>query len=637
MQRSNWPRISKWPLTLLVMCAAMLGASSAAGASALTSEVQARVSAATFEVVMKKPASDSMQYEEALPLDQQSFAERNDPYLSVGTAFAIGPNTFVSAALVFEAGRISLYGAPVLRDAQGRVYEVDEVEKYASEPDFIVFTLKQNPGVNALDVRRDNQLNERVFSAGNAQGEGVVLRDGLLTSRTPEDVSGRWRWLRFSAAASRGNSGGPLVDAQGRVIGVVLRKSENENLNYALPISVVLDAPAGRAQMGGFFGYQLPVMSAIESGKIDVDFALPKSLPSFYDAITAHVSAQADLMLSQLVARNAATMFPRGAGSEKLLNATPASTGLSIIMLKPDGLWDVFSPNPAATTTATLPNNGSVSIGAIAGGLIVKVRRPDDVEPEGFYRDSDAYVRYILKALALSRMVGQRKIRITSLGPAKKESLFTDSYGRRWQVRTWQLALLDAVLVSYSLPVPDGYVAMIRTGPVASEADANRDLRVMTDFAQTSLSGTLEQWRAYLAQRALLPEVFADIDIHFDYQKSFQYGSARLQLSHPDSLQRVSARSVLTLLFAFFRDGERVVWDVGGLLLQEPATGGQTLLLQRRGRPTEASDADVKTEWQNMLQRKYPMDGSVVGSAGGGASAESVQCLLARSPMCFTR
>ena len=82
-----------------------------------------------------------------------------------------------------------------------------------------------------------------MFAVGNALGEGIVIRDGLLTSLTPEAQDGRWKWLRFSAAASPGNSGGPLLDAQGRVIGLVAAKSPNENLNYALPIERLLNAP----------------------------------------------------------------------------------------------------------------------------------------------------------------------------------------------------------------------------------------------------------------------------------------------------------------------------------------------------------------------------------------------------------
>jgi S1-C subfamily serine protease len=41
---------------------------------------------------------------------------------------------------------------------------------------------------------------------------------------TPEARYGNWKWLRFSAAASPGNSGGPLLDSKGNVIGIVLRR-----------------------------------------------------------------------------------------------------------------------------------------------------------------------------------------------------------------------------------------------------------------------------------------------------------------------------------------------------------------------------------------------------------------------------
>jgi S1-C subfamily serine protease len=109
----------------------------------------------------------------------------------------------------------------------------------------VVFTLAQSPGKDvALPLDRTPALNAVVYAVGNALGTGVVIRDGLYTSDTPEQQDGAWKWMRFSAAASPGNSGGPLLDKDGKVIGVVLMKSANENLNYALPIREVLDAPA---------------------------------------------------------------------------------------------------------------------------------------------------------------------------------------------------------------------------------------------------------------------------------------------------------------------------------------------------------------------------------------------------------
>src|SRR5205823_2232592 len=93
-----------------------------------------------------------------------------------------------------------------------------------------------------LETNRTPNIDDPVMAVGNALGEGIVIRDGLYTSQTPEVQDGRWQWLRFSAAASPGNSGGPLLDGVGRVIGLIEAKSPNENLNYALPIANILDA-----------------------------------------------------------------------------------------------------------------------------------------------------------------------------------------------------------------------------------------------------------------------------------------------------------------------------------------------------------------------------------------------------------
>src|SRR3546814_7383335 len=105
---------------------------------------------------------------------------------------------------------------------------IDKIVKFSMQQDFVVFTLAQQPGAVVLELDTDAAAGQIVYSVGNAYGTGVVLRDGLYTSDTPEQQDGRWNWLRFSAAASPGNSGGPLLDQDGKVIGVVMAKSPNE-------------------------------------------------------------------------------------------------------------------------------------------------------------------------------------------------------------------------------------------------------------------------------------------------------------------------------------------------------------------------------------------------------------------------
>ncbi len=102
----------------------------------------------------------------------------------------------------------------------------------------------------------------------------MVIRDGLLTSLTDEDQDGRWKWLRFSAAASPGNSGGPLLDTEGRVIGIVTMRSPGENLNYALPIQQAMKA-GGAASYDVRQSFALPMLQDTQVAVLKASFALP--------------------------------------------------------------------------------------------------------------------------------------------------------------------------------------------------------------------------------------------------------------------------------------------------------------------------------------------------------------------------
>ena len=114
---------------LLTLCAA--SAASTAGAQGLSADAQQRVRAATFEVVQLKPDDGEVTYERALPMELIPYQQRVDKYVSIGTAFAIGPNRFVTAAHVISRGTGSQFGPPALRDAAGAVYAIDKEALHA--------------------------------------------------------------------------------------------------------------------------------------------------------------------------------------------------------------------------------------------------------------------------------------------------------------------------------------------------------------------------------------------------------------------------------------------------------------------------------------------------------------------------
>src|SRR6185312_16283750 len=128
---------------LLALCAA--SAASTAGAQGLSADAQQRVRAATFEVVQLKPDDGAVTYERPLPMELIPYQQRVDKYRSIGTAFAVAANRFVTAAHVLKVGMGSQFGPPALRDAAGEVYTIDKVVKFSQEQDFVEFSLQRQP------------------------------------------------------------------------------------------------------------------------------------------------------------------------------------------------------------------------------------------------------------------------------------------------------------------------------------------------------------------------------------------------------------------------------------------------------------------------------------------------------------
>jgi len=109
-------------------------------------------------------------------------------------------------------------------------------------------------------------LGEHVFTLGypapDLLGADVKMTSGDVSalsgldvvSNRPDDA----RLLQISVPVQSGNSGGPLIDDQGRVAGVVLSKADSigdhelaEDVNFAIKVGYVRDLLAGLPDLGG--------------------------------------------------------------------------------------------------------------------------------------------------------------------------------------------------------------------------------------------------------------------------------------------------------------------------------------------------------------------------------------------------
>src|SRR6185312_10970264 len=343
-----------------------------------------------------------------------------------------------------------------------------------------------------------------------ALGTGVVIRDGLYTSDTPEEQDGAWKWMRFSAAASPGNSGGPLLD---------------------------------------------------KDGELKSEFPLPASLADFYRDYQTRFDVYEDGLQKSLLGREAANLFPNGAGSARLLHQQTIINGFpSLIVRGSDGEWGHSSTQPRYFT---LDGNGYVRIGAAGHNGLVQIRRPDGTDAAKFYGDAKARMDLLARTGLFQREVASEKVKITSLGKPISESTWLDRWQRPWHVAIWPLPYANALVVTYSLPVPDGSIMLMRFVPPSGLHDSRLDLDELSSFVYASYEGTLAQWKGFLADPKLQPAAFRNIHIDYDYGQRFSYASQRVAFAYPSSVQPVKPDNLLQLGFRFFLDGGKPVWDVG--------------------------------------------------------------------------
>ena len=140
-----------------------------------------------------------------------------------------------------------------VRLADGRIYEAEWMVG-TSQSDVGLLKLKSKPGEKFPAARfaadDDLMLGETVLALGNPFGLGGSVSRGILSSknRRPPAADAPLEmadWLQTDAAMNPGNSGGPLIDLRGEVIGInVAVVREGQGIGFAIPIKRVSEAVA---------------------------------------------------------------------------------------------------------------------------------------------------------------------------------------------------------------------------------------------------------------------------------------------------------------------------------------------------------------------------------------------------------
>jgi len=109
-----------------------------------------------------------------------------------------------------------------------------ELIGYSNTRDLALLKLQGNFEKLDLADSTDIEVGEKVIAIGNPYGLSFSASEGIVSAihRTTNEYEGNY--IQTDAALNPGNSGGPLINTAGEVIGINNFKIEGENIGFAL-------------------------------------------------------------------------------------------------------------------------------------------------------------------------------------------------------------------------------------------------------------------------------------------------------------------------------------------------------------------------------------------------------------------
>jgi hypothetical protein len=606
------------PALLLLSAALVFScASSPAGESpysGLSRRAQALVQEAVFEVVVLKPVEargqgntyQGITYDKELDFSPIPFAVRSDEYYSIGTAFAVSPTELVTAYHVMDLNQEgSLYSEYFIRDNQGLVYEVDQICRGSSERDFLVFTVLQRTFEQYFEWQTAFAPGDKVYSIGNALGEGIVVRNGLVLGTVPEDEGGRWDLLKSSADGNPGNSGGPLITAEGRVAGVVI--ALRDNILYSLPARALLETPPGLLTIRQDAVYSHLILSNQLRGIFEYETELPLPYRRLRSRITEQFHLHYVKTMEELF--QTAPAYLTGPGNLYFLGSL-VNTGFPELAFvdRNDLQWKLSG---LRTQSYPLPGDGAVIQAALAGGVnLIKIDKPDDASLGELNGNPRILMELILKAVSMERSIGSIQYRILSYGEPESLKIHRDSLGRTWSAAYWPVPYENAGIFLYVLPLPGGPAAVLARFPAAEKPVYEWDLEKIIDHLQAAYGAPFSDWIEFFNSGAAAPEFFGDLKIAYDQEKNeISLNVEDLSLLSTAAVFEWTKDSSLFLAPGYYLQDGEVRYGLRKILIQRDVRGRDYGVIQKNIRPDPRLGARSAEGWQDLVLARYPFDG----------------------------
>ncbi len=577
-------------------------------------DIQKVLNEACFEVVLRKPEVDSLSYERPLPLDALSYNLRKDDYYSIGTAFAIDNGLFVTAAHVLSLRENSRYFKEYfLRDQGGQIYPIGDLRSFDNAKDFVVFNVPGLEAKTTLKVRLDFQPNEAVYQVGNIYGQGVVAVPATLVGTLPESRDGSWEHIKTAPPNDRGTSGGPLLDKDFNVIGLIIQK--DQNFSYSLPLREVDNSEKEKGFIADRYTYGFNLTPNVRTALVpfDLEIALPLSL----EAVKTKAQEEYKRLYSQhmkaLFDSLEGEFFLEGQTSdEALYNSSTPNSFQVFFRDDSDGRWYLSNLDKKS---GRLKDEGWVYYSSLKNGTYIDLVKPQSISHGELYKNPKLVMDLVFEGFRIPRKFADQEIRITSLGEPYQVETYEDRYRRKWILGYWSMEYADRVaMFAYTL-VPDGITGILNFVDSSEIYTWVYDTKVIMDMAYIPYTGSLKEWEGFLAEEEALYGLFEDMEIRYSEGESLKMTSSFFEVNLPEGPLEITEDMNLAIYHGLIRQGEEVRW-----LPRKFVIGNERddsfVMVNRFQRPWESLPKKYKTEWANFQEEKNPYSKEILTSEG---------------------
>lgn len=192
-------------------------------------------------------------------LPEKIYRKTNDAVVRIYTSGRDNKLTGQGSGVILKSKRWIITNAHVAEKGNylfaehlGTMFELDSFIVKNEEEDILVIRIKEGDGSDALKDIPDLKIfdsdkvktGQRIYTIGSPLDFENTISEGIISGIRRSGHDSLSKYLQISAPISEGSSGGAVLDAKGRLIGIttsVVTGRTVQNINFAIPINKVLE------------------------------------------------------------------------------------------------------------------------------------------------------------------------------------------------------------------------------------------------------------------------------------------------------------------------------------------------------------------------------------------------------------